>query len=129
MQVIVKALDKNRKLKSMPKIVSEKMHNLFKSKDTKELCSQRQNPVVKAHNIWKLVSGQIHDILEEEIHLQWFSKIVPLVISDSCLILMAPNSLNCHWVNQHYKELIDLLISFQDESLSSFVINQKDINN
>lgn len=79
---------------------------------------------MRAHNIWKIIDEQLKDVLGSTIHAQWFSKLVPLVISDGCLIIMAPNSFCARWVNEHYKDLVDLLISFQDKDISSFVLDR-----
>ena len=101
---------------------SKKAEQIFNKFDETQL-----NPVVRAHNIWRIVSDQVEDILGKEIHEQWFKKIVPLVISDKCLILLASSEFSCAWINKNYKELIDLLIAFQDKTLSSFIINNSDI--
>lgn len=108
---------------SINKNVSEKAEQIFKQFDENQL-----NPVVRAHNIWRIVSDQVEDILGKEIHEQWFKKVVPLVISDKCLILLASSEFSCAWINKNYKELIDLLIAFQDKSLTSFIINNSDIS-
>lgn len=100
------------------------MEKLFVPLDSKNL-----NPVVRAHNIWQIVSEQIREVLGATIHQQWFVKLVPLVISDNCLIIMAPNSFNAKWVNNHYKDLIDLMISFQDKQISGFIIDKSSLDN
>lgn len=98
---------------------SKKIEKLFIPLQKKDL-----NPVVRAHNIWKIIDEQLKDVLGNTIHTQWFSKLVPLVISDGCLIIMSPDSFSARWVNDHYKDLIDLLISFQDKDISSFVLDR-----
>lgn len=88
----------------------------------------KPNPVIIASNSWKIASSQLEDILGKEIHRQWFSNIRPLVVSDKLLILQAPNRPASLWINKHYQNLVDLLLSFQDKDLNSFFICPADLS-
>ncbi len=101
------------KNKSLPKI------NLKKN-------SPSIHPMLKAMSIWKVVSEQIYDLLGEEIHTKWFSQLRPVIISDKVLIIEAPNYFASQWLNMHYQELINALLSVFDKKLSCFILSQSD---
>jgi chromosomal replication initiation ATPase DnaA len=82
--------------------------------------------MVRASNIWRIVSVQIQCLLGKEVHQQWFNGIIPIVLSNRNLILRAPNKQTCLWVTRHYHQLIDLLLSFQDEHLTCFILEPSD---
>lgn len=84
------------------------------------------NPVLKASLIWERVSDQVKDILGDSIHRQWFEKIVPIVILDKMLILECRTQFHSRWLNNQYRDLIDLLIGFQDKNISSFIISSSE---
>lgn len=84
------------------------------------------NPVLKASLIWERVSDQAKDILGESIHRQWFENIVPIVILEKMLILECQTQFHARWLNNQYRDLIDLLIGFQDKNISSFIISSSE---
>ena len=110
----------------MKYFVDEKLklniHNKLKSTFKKTI----DNPVVKAHESWAIISDQLHTILGPEVHTQWFKKTTPLILKDNILILKTETKFAASWINTHYSELVDLLISAQDKELSSFFIAPTD---
>lgn len=86
------------------------------------------NPVVKASIVWERLNEQIKDVLGEEIHRQWFSEIVPIVIIDHALLLKVPSMFHAKWLNSHYRKLMNLLIGFQDKNLTCFFVTRKSVN-
>jgi len=88
---------------------------------------ETSNPVVRASHAWRIISEQLRDLLGREIHRQWFKSVTPVLISENILILSTPSKQACHWINNHYQDLVDLLISFQDKKLSTFFVSQEDL--
>jgi hypothetical protein len=88
--------------------------------------AQACNPVIRASYSWRIAAEQIKVILGTEIYNQWFKNITPVVISENALLLQTHNKQACHWINQHYQDLVDLLLSFQDPSLTSFFLSKDD---
>ena len=86
------------------------------------------NPVVRASHSWRIISEQLRDLLGREIHRQWFRSVTPVLISENILILSTPSKQACHWINNHYHDLVDLLISFQDKKLTTFFVSQEDLS-
>jgi chromosomal replication initiation ATPase DnaA len=80
------------------------------------------NPVLSGLKSWGIVSNQLHCLLGIEVHTQWFQQIVPLFINNNMLLLLTPDKKSCVWITRHYHKLIDLLLSFQDEKLSCFLV-------
>ena len=111
----MKRFDLNSRLSYLTK-------NLFE--DSQQVPS---NPVIRASHCWRIISEQLRDLLGKEIHRQWFKNITAVLISEHILILSTPSKQACHWINNHYQELVDLLISFQDKSLSTFFVSQEDL--
>lgn len=104
----------------------EKLSNDFFS-EKKDLHSLNLNPVLRALHSWRITSDQLRELIGNDVHRQWFSTIAPLTISDNVLILKSTSSNSSRWINFHYKELIDLLLSFQDKRLSCFFISDVDL--
>lgn len=87
------------------------------------------HPVVRASYLWSILSEQLCDVLGPEVHHQWFKQAKPLVISDSVLIIEVPNHFSAQWIHTHYHELIDVLLSVMDKTLSSFFVSQSERHN
>ena len=100
----------------------KRFKNFFEMQD-----STLDNPVVKASHVWRILSDQLKDILGHEIYDQWFSQIIPIVISDNVLILRAKRKFDVVWINNQYQELVDLLLSFIDGQLTSFFLSPSDL--
>lgn len=86
------------------------------------------NPVLKAHKTWMILSEQLLAILGEEVHTQWFKSVQPLVMKNNILILSTKTHFAAQWINTHYQSLVDALILTQDQKYSCFFIaptNQK----
>jgi chromosomal replication initiation ATPase DnaA len=79
-----------------------------------------------ARRMWRTVAMQIEYLLGEEIYAQWFKNVEPLGISDHTLILKPESDFHTHWINNHYQDLVDLFLSVQDSTLTSFFISPKD---
>lgn len=80
------------------------------------------NPVLKAHKTWGIVSEQLLAILGEEVHSQWFKNVQPLVMKNNILIVATKTQFAAQWINTHYQELVDALILAQDPKFSCFFI-------
>ena len=79
-----------------------------------------------ARRVWRTVAMQIEYLLGEEIYAQWFKNVEPLGISDHTLILKPETDFHSFWINNHYQDLVDLFLSVQDSTLTSFFISPKD---
>lgn len=112
----MKRFDLNSRISSLTKSLFEETRSLESS-----------NPVVRASHCWRIVSEQLKDLLGKEIHRQWFRNITPVLISENILIVSTPSKQACHWINNHYHDLVDLLISFQDKKLTTFFVSQEDL--
>jgi len=84
------------------------------------------HPVVKASYLWSIISNQLLDVLGPEVHHQWFSSVRPMVITDSTLVLEAPNHFAAQWIHRTYQELVDVLLSVHDQELSALFLSQSD---
>lgn len=84
------------------------------------------HPVVKASYLWSIITNQLLDVLGPEVHHQWFSPIRPVVITDSTLVLEAPNHFAAQWIHRTYQELVDVLLSVHDPSLSALFLSKSD---
>ena len=84
------------------------------------------HPVLHASVCWKILSEQLEDLLGAEIYNQWFANVRPVVISNGSLVLQAKNQITCYWINQHYRDLIDLLLGFQDKTLTAFFLAESE---
>jgi hypothetical protein len=91
-----------------------------------KLFKKESSPFLRASSSWRILSDQLLAILGPEIHRQWFANIRPIVISNNILILQTTGKNSSHWINTHYQNLVDLLLSFQDKELNSFFINSSD---
>lgn len=112
----MKRFDLNSRITNLTKTLFEDPHPI-----------ENSNPVVRASHCWRIISEQLKDLLGREIHRQWFRNVTPVLISENILILSTPTKQGCHWVNNHYQDLVDLLISFQDKKLSTFFVSQEDL--
>jgi chromosomal replication initiation ATPase DnaA len=112
----MKRFDLNTRLSYLTKVLFEGSHPM-----------ETSNPVVRASHAWRIISEQLRDLLGREIHRQWFRSVTPVLISENILILSTPSKQACHWINNHYQDLVDLLISFQDKKLSTFFVSQEDL--
>jgi chromosomal replication initiation ATPase DnaA len=83
------------------------------------------NPVVKAQITWDLLSDQLQAILGNEIHQQWFKKIRPIVLKNNILLLQTDTAFASQWINTHYQQLVDALITIQDRKYTCFFIAPK----
>lgn len=117
-------LTKHNPSRRLEKRISGKFQNLLRKNFPIE-----ENPMVRASCVWAIVSDQLQEILGPGIYNKWFASILPLVVSDNVLILQTQKEFNVKWINQHYQDLIDLLIGFQDKNLSSFFIGPHDRDN
>ena len=97
------------------------LHNKLKSTFQKTI----DNPVIKAQSSWELLSEQLHDILGDTIHKQWFSNIQPLVLKNNILLLQTETSFAAQWINTHYQQLVDALLTIQDSRYTCFFIAPK----
>ncbi len=114
----MKEINKRQHTKKLQQHLSGKFQRSLQQK-----FSMKENPMVRASCVWAIVSRQLRDVLGYSIYHKWFANILPMVISDNVLILQTQKNFDVRWINQHYHELIDLLISFQDKKLSSFIIS------
>ncbi len=112
----MKRFDLNSRLSNLTKTLFEDNHPI-----------ETSNPVVRASHSWRIISEQLRDLLGREIHRQWFKNVTPVLISEHILILSTPSKQACHWINNHYQDLVDLLISFQDKKLTTFFVSQEDL--
>lgn len=115
---------KNNTSKKLESHISGKFRRLLHKNFSVE-----DNPMVRASCVWGVVSDQLKEILGPGIYNKWFASTLPLVVSDNVLILQTQKDFNVKWINQHYQELVDLLISFQDKNLSSFFIGPSERKN
>ncbi len=83
------------------------------------------NPVLKAHLAWGILSDQLEAILGTEVHQQWFKSVHPLVLKNNILLLQTKNQFASHWINTHYQQLVDALVMVQDRRYSCFFISPK----
>lgn len=83
------------------------------------------NPVVKAQVAWNLLSDQLQAILGPEVHKQWFNNVRPLVLKNNILLLQTETSFASQWINTHYQQLVDALITIQDRKYTCFFIAPK----
>lgn len=83
------------------------------------------NPVIKAHLSWEILSEQLQAILGSEVHAQWFKNISPIVLKNNILLLQTETSFASQWINTHYQELVDALLLIQDRKYTCFFISPK----
>ncbi len=110
---------------TMNSLVDEKqklnLHKKLRSTFKKTI----DNPVVKAQLSWEVLSDQLNDILGEAVHKQWFSNIQPLVLKNNILLLQTDTQFAAQWINTHYQQLVDTLITIQDTKYTCFFIAPK----
>lgn len=78
------------------------------------------NPVVKADEAWKILSEQLSCILGTTVHNQWFKPVKPLVLNNNILLLQTKDQFSERWINTHYQELAETLLTTQNKKLSCF---------
>ncbi len=83
-------------------------------------------PVVKASYLWVTVSEQLQEVLGPEVHQQWFKNVRPVVLTEGTLILETSTHFASQWIHCHYQELVDVLLSVHDRSVSALFISQSD---
>ena len=83
------------------------------------------HPVIKAQSTWSIVSDQLLDVLGPEVHSQWFKKAKPLILKNNILVIQVEGQFAARWISTHYQQLIDLLISLQNDKLSCFFVAKK----
>jgi len=108
-------------------VLSDRLAILTKRLFVDNSTDANTHPFLKASLSWKIVADQLKDLLGKAVYRQWFREIRPVIASEGILILKTPNIQTKHWVNNHYQELIDLLLSFQDKNLSSFFVCEEDM--
>ncbi len=96
-------------------------------KRMKNTALHESHPTVKAHYVWRLVSEQLVQMIGEAPFQQWFSSVQPLLLVDQILVLQTQNKFACQWINQHYRELVDALLSAQDAKYCCYFISLQDI--
>jgi len=101
--------------------LKNKIHKELKSTFNKTI----DNPVIKAHITWGMLSEQLKDILGNEVHKQWFHHIHPIVFKNNVLLLQTESRFASQWINTHYQELVDALITIQDKKYTCFFIAPK----
>ena len=101
------------------------LHSKIRSKIKDVLCTDMQNPMVKAINVWEITSEQLETIIGITIHRQWFANIRPIVITNNTLLLKAENTFAASWLNTYYKDVIDALLMAQDKKLSCFFLSKE----
>ena len=97
------------------------IQNKLKSTFTKTI----DNPVVKAHQSWSILSDQLQAILGPEVHNQWFKNIQPLVLKNNILLVQTETNFASQWIHTHYQELVDSLMLIQDKNLTCFFLSPK----
>jgi hypothetical protein len=83
------------------------------------------NPVIKAQLTWDILSDQLEAILGSEIHNQWFKNIQPIVLKNNILLLQTETNFASQWINTHYQQLVDALLTLQDRKYTCFFISPK----
>ncbi|MAX67359.1 MAG: DnaA N-terminal domain-containing protein [Bacteriovoracaceae bacterium] len=83
------------------------------------------NPVIKAQLTWDILSDQLQAILGPEVHNQWFKNITPVVLKNNILLLQTETQFASRWINTHYQQLVDALITIQDRKYTCFFIAPK----
>ena len=78
------------------------------------------NPVVRADEVWNILSDQLSCILDNVVYAQWFIPVKPLVLNNNILLLQVKDQFSERWITTHYQELVDALLSTQDKKLSCF---------
>ena len=89
--------------------------------------SHRSQPLLEAVYLWNKISAQLQEILGPEVHQQWFSRVIPIVISNDVLILQGHGKFATYWISAHYQDLVDTLIEFHDQNLSVFFLSPSDL--
>lgn len=92
------------------------LHRKLKSTFSKTI----DNPVVAANDVWSILNEQLAVILDKEVYEQWFKPVKPIVLNNNILLLQTENQFAERWINTHYQDLVELLLSAQDKKLSCF---------
>lgn len=94
------------------------LHKKLKSTFSKTV----DNPVIRANDVWQTLREQLEVILDAQVYNQWFKPIKPIVLNNNILLLQTENQFAERWINTHYQELVELLLTGQDKKLSCFFI-------
>jgi chromosomal replication initiation ATPase DnaA len=86
------------------------------------------HPTVKAHYAWKLVSEQLIDMIGMAPFTQWFSNVKPLFLVDDILIVQVENKFSSQWINQHYRDLVDALLTAQNEKYCCYFLSNHELS-
>lgn len=109
----------------MNSIIEESLKLNIQKKLKSTLKKQIDNPVVKAHQSWEILSEQICAILGTAVHNQWFKNVQPIILNNNILLLQTETNFAAQWINTHYQDLVNSLILTQDRKLSVFFIAPK----
>ena len=109
----------------MKYIVEDELKRKIQKKLETAFSKTIDNPVVKAHHSWNIISEQLLFVLGPEVHKQWFSPIKPILLKNNNLILQTESIFAAQWINTHYQELADLLVLAQDKKWTCFFIAPK----
>lgn len=109
----------------MKYIVEDELKRKIQKKLENAFSKTIDNPVVKAHHAWNIISEQMLFVLGPEVHKQWFSPIKPILLKNNNLILQTESVFAAQWINTHYQELADLLVLTQDKKWTCFFIAPK----
>ncbi len=111
----------------MKYLVDEELKLNLQKKLKKTFKKPIDNPVLKARVSWNVLSEQLHAMLGEEIHTQWFHKVRPIILQNNVLLLQADSKFASQWINTHYQQLVDALIIIQDRKYTCFFISPKPV--
>ncbi|MDH4469223.1 MAG: DnaA N-terminal domain-containing protein [Bacteriovoracaceae bacterium] len=110
-----------RKESLMNRISNRPLENLFHPS------LNYNHPVLVASHRWKIVSDQLKDLLGNDVYRQWFENITAMYITNNVLILRVRDRMSCTWITSHYQDLVDVLLSFQDQQLTCFMTTEDDL--
>jgi hypothetical protein len=115
---------KNNQLNANSSVQNEqKLKRLLSKKLKESLLKNNTCPVVSATSLWQGLAKQLEVILGATLFQQIFMKVHPLVLSDQILLLKTKDKQQAQWLNLHYKEVIDALLSCHDKNLSCVFIS------
>jgi hypothetical protein len=107
--------------KNLKKNLHSKLQDLLKD--------SYDNPVIKARNTWSVTSEMVLAMLGTEVHTQWFANIKPIVLKNKNLIVQTESQFAAQWINTHYQELVNSIITAQDAKLTCFFIGPANWSN
>jgi chromosomal replication initiation ATPase DnaA len=86
------------------------------------------HPLVKANYVWSMVAEQLRAILGETTYDQWFATVKPIILADQMLVLQVSNRFASQWINQHYRELVDVLLNAQNPEFCCYFLSPQDLS-